>query len=72
MMKKIIILVLVMASFFPLCGMAQQGIKVDVHTGANLSGFVGGSFYAAQDRKMKLGANIGVGLSYETSEKFVF
>ena len=72
MMKKIISLVLVMASSFPLCGMAQQGIKVDVHTGANLSGFAGGSFYAAQDRKMKLGANIGVGLSYETSKKFVF
>lgn len=43
-----------------------------MHTGANLSGFAGGKSYAAQDRKMKLGADIGVGVSYETSKKFVY
>ena len=61
-----------MASLFPLCSMAQQGVKVDVHTGANLSGFAGGKSYAAQDRKMKMGASVGVGVSYETSKNFVY
>lgn len=52
-MKKVFLAMLIMASLLPLCSMAQQGVKVDVHTGANLSGFAGGKFYAAQDRKMK-------------------
>ena len=57
-MKKIALISLaIMASLFPLCSMAQQGVKVDVHTGANLSGFAGGKSYAAQDRKMKMGAS---------------
>ena len=65
-MKKIALISLaIMASLFPLCSMAQQGVKVDVHTGANLSGFAGGKSYAAQDRKMKMGASVGVGVSYE-------
>lgn len=72
-MKKIALISLaIMASLFPLCSMAQQGVKVDVHTGANLSGFAGGKSYAAQDRKMKMGASVGVGVSYETSKKFVY
>lgn len=71
-MKKIKFAMLVMASITPLCGMAQQKVKVDVHTGANLSGFAGGNSYAAQDRKMKMGASVGVGVSYETSKKFVY
>lgn len=71
-MKKLFLAMLIMASFFSLCSMAQQGVKVEVHTGANLSGFVGGKSYAAQDQKMKLGANVGVGVSYETSKKFVY
>ena len=71
-MKNVTLAMLVMASIAPLCGMAQQKVKVDVHTGANLSGFAGGKSYAAQDRKMKLGADIGVGVSYETSKKFVY
>lgn len=51
-MKKIALISLaIMASLFPLCSMAQQGVKVDAHTGANLSGFAGGKSYAAQDRK---------------------
>lgn len=50
-MKKIALISLaIMASLFPLCSMAQQGVKVYVHTGANLSGFAGGKSYAAQDR----------------------
>ena len=71
-MKKVFLAMLIMASLLPLCSMAQQGVKVDVHTGANLSGFAGGKSYAAQDRKMKMGASVGVGVSYETSKKFVY
>lgn len=71
-MKKDILALLITASLFPLCSMAQQGVKVDVHTGANLSGFVGGKSYAAQDQKMKMGASVGVGVSYETSKNFVY
>lgn len=72
-MKKIALISLaIMASLFPLCSMAQQGVKVDVHSGANLSGFAGGKSYAAQDRKKKMGASVGVGVSYETSKKFVY
>lgn len=71
-MKNLILALLITASLFPLCSMAQQGVKVDVHTGANLSGFVGGKSYAAQDQKMKMGASVGVGVSYETSKNFVY
>lgn len=40
-MKKIALISLaIMASLFPLCSMAQQGVKVNVHTGANLSGLL--------------------------------
>lgn len=48
-MKNVTLALLVMASIAPLYGMAQQKVKVDVHTGANLSGFAGGKYYAAQD-----------------------
>ena len=36
-MKNVTLAMLVMASIAPLCGMAQQKVKVDVHTGANIS-----------------------------------
>lgn len=71
-MKKVFLAMLIMASLLPLCSMAQQGVKVDLHTGTNLSGFVGGNSYVAQDQKMKMGANVGVGVSYETSKNFVY
>ena len=71
-MKKVFLAMLIMASLLPLCSMAQQGVKVDLHTGTNLSGFVGGNSYVAQDQKMKMGASVGVGVSYETSKNFVY
>lgn len=70
-MRKILFAFMVLVSLFPLNG-AAQGVKLDAHTGANLAGFVSGNSYQVQDRKMKLGANLGLGLSYETSKKFVY
>ena len=49
----------------PACGMAQE-THVDVHVGANLSGFVGGNDSQVQDKKVRVGSEFGVGLSYET------
>lgn len=54
-MKNVTLAMLIMASIATLCGMARQKVKVDVHTGANLSGFAGGKSYAAQDRKNEIG-----------------
>ena len=44
-MKKVFLAMLIMASLLPLCSMAQQGVKVDLHTGTNLSGFFVESTY---------------------------
>ncbi len=54
----------------PACGMAQE-THVDVHVGANLSGFVGGNDSQVQDKKVRVGSEFGVGLSYETKNKIV-
>lgn len=70
-MKKVVLASLaMMASIFPMKGMAQS-FDVDVHAGANLSGFASGKEFTAQDKKMKGGASLGVGLSYETKGKVV-
>ena len=69
-MKKVVLASLVMMAIFPMNGMAQS-FDVDVHAGANLSGFASGKDFTAQDKKMKAGASLGVGLSYETKGKIV-
>lgn len=70
MKKKVFVTLAVMASLFPVCGMAQEA-KVDVHAGANLSGFAGGKDFTVQDKSMKVGASLGVGFSYETQSNIV-
>ncbi len=62
--------VLAVALTSPMAGMAQE-TRVDVHVGANLTGFVGGDKYQVQDKKVKGGSIAGVGLSYETQNKIV-
>lgn len=69
--KKILVVLMALVSLFPLNGTAQ-GLKLDVHTGANLAGFASGNSYQVQDKEMKLGANLGLGISYETNKKFVY
>ena len=69
-MKKLFFAMFIAVSLIPLCSMAQ-GVKYDVHAGANLSGYVSGNHYTAQDRDMKVGAGLGVGISYETDNRFV-
>lgn len=72
-MKNVFLLTAFLLSLllFPLKGTAQE-VKIDVHAGANLSGFVSGNGFVVQDKKTMAGANVGAGVSYETKNKIVF
>lgn len=63
-------MLVLMASMMSVCGFAQK-VELDVHAGTNMSGFVSGNASRTQDQEMKLGANLGLGVSLVTKNNLV-